>query len=287
VRVSISVTDYSWPSGTDQLAAELTRIAAAADDTGLSSLWLSDHLLQMTPGLDRDAAMLETYTTLGFLAARTTRVQLGALVSPVTFREPAVLIKAVTTLDVLSGGRAWLGIGAGYEADEAAAMGLPLPPQAERFDRLEETLRLAKQMWAGDTAPFHGTHYRLDEPVARPLPVRSPHPPILVGGTGERRTLRLVAQYADACNVFDIPDGGKTVRRKLDVLARHCADLDRPYDEISKSISTRLAAGESATVFADRCAAFAELGLDHVIVITDGPWSVDRVQTLADAVALG
>jgi alkanesulfonate monooxygenase SsuD/methylene tetrahydromethanopterin reductase-like flavin-dependent oxidoreductase (luciferase family) len=231
--------------------------------------------------------MLETYTTLGFLAARTTRVQFGALVSPVTFREPAVLIKSVTTLDVLSGGRAWLGIGAGYQADEAAAMGLPLPPQAERFDRLEETLRLAAHMWAGDTAPFHGTYYRLDEPVARPLPVRRPHPPILVGGTGERRTLRLVAQYADACNVFDIPDGGTTVRRKLDVLARHCADLGRPYDDVSKSISTRLAADESASGFADRCAAFAELGLDQVIVITDGPWSVDRVQTLADAVALG
>jgi F420-dependent oxidoreductase-like protein len=287
VRVSISVTDYSWPSGTNRLAAELTRIATAADDAGLSALWLSDHLLQTTPGVDRDGAMLETYTTLGFLAARTARVQLGALVSPVTYREPAVLIKAVTTLDVLSGGRAWLGIGAGYEADEAAAMGLPLPPRAERFDRLEETLRLAEHMWAGQTAPFLGTYYRLDEPVARPLPVRSPHPPILIGGTGERRTLRLVAQYADACNVFDIPDGGKTVRRKLDVLARHCADLDRPYDDISKSISTRLAADESASGFADRCAAFAELGLDHVIVITDGPWGVDRVQTLADAVALG
>ena len=145
-------------------------------------------------------------------------MRLGAAVSAVTFRPPSLLIKAVTTLDVLSGGRAWFGVGAGYHEDEASAMELPLPPVAERFERLEDTLRLALQMWSGDSAPFHGRRHHLERPVGNPLPLARPHPPILIGGMGERKTLRLVAQYADACNLFDIPDGGKTIRRKLDVL---------------------------------------------------------------------
>jgi F420-dependent oxidoreductase-like protein len=286
MRTSISITDFSWPSGPKNLANELARTARAADDAGLYAVWLADHLIQMMPGRDRDSEMLETYTTLGYLAGQTTHVQLGAMVSPVSFREPAILIKSVTTLDVLSGGRAWFGIGAGYQADEAAAMGLPLPPTGERFDRLEETLQLALQMWRGDTSAFHGTHYRLEEPINSPGSLRSPHPPIIVGGTGEHRTLRLVAQYADACNVFDIPDGGKTVKHKLDVLAKHCDDLGRPYDEISKTISTRLGADESAQQFADRCGAFAEWGIDHVMVIVQGTWTDQYVHTLGEAAAL-
>ena len=159
--------------------------------------------------------MLEAYTVLGHLSAVTGRIRLGVLVSPVTFREPALLVKAVTTLDVLSGGQAWLGLGAGYHLAEAEMTGLPMPPTAERFDRLDETLRLARRMFAGDPAPFEGVHYRATRPLNSPPPLSRPHPPILVGGTGERRTLPLVARHADACNVFDIPDGGATIRRKL------------------------------------------------------------------------
>jgi alkanesulfonate monooxygenase SsuD/methylene tetrahydromethanopterin reductase-like flavin-dependent oxidoreductase (luciferase family) len=227
--------------------------------------------------------MLEAYTTLGFLAARTERVRLGTLVTAVTFRPPALLVKAITTLDVLAGGRALFGIGAGYEADEAAAMGLPLPPVGERFARLEETLRIALQLWAGDTTPFAGAHYRLADPVLSPPPLTRPHPPILIGGTGERRTLPLVARYADACNVFDLPDGGATVRHKLGVLQQLCAEIGRPYDAIEKTISTRLAPGESAASFVERCRTFADLGIDHVGVITTGPWTDDAVATLAAA----
>jgi alkanesulfonate monooxygenase SsuD/methylene tetrahydromethanopterin reductase-like flavin-dependent oxidoreductase (luciferase family) len=162
-------------------------------------------------------------------------------------------------------------------------MGLPLPPVAERFERLEETLRIALQMWAGDESAFAGKHYTLDAPVHSPATVSRPHPPILIGGTGERRTLPLVARYADACNVFDIPDGGATVRHKLAVLAQLCSEIGRPYEEIEKTISTRLAPGESAESFVARCAAFVDLGIDHVGVVTTGPWTDEGVATLAEA----
>lgn len=281
----MSVTNFSWRPGGDALRTRLDAIAQAADEGGLDGLWVADHLLQADPYGARpgETEMLEAYTTLGYLAARTRRLRLGTLVSAVTFRPPALLVKAVTTLDVLSGGRALFGIGAGYEADEAAAMGLHLPAVPERFDRLEETLRITRQMWAGDETAFEGRHYTLGRPQGSPLPLARPHPPILIGGTGERRTLPLVARYADLCNVFDIPDGGETVRHKLSVLAGLCGEIGRPFDEIEKMIATRLGPGESAASFVDRCAAFVELGVDHVGVITTGPWTDEGVATLAAA----
>lgn len=285
MRVSISVTNFSWRDGHRGLAERLGDVAAAADEGGLHGVWVADHLLQADPYGARpgETEMLEAYTVLGYLAARTSRVRLGTMVSAVTFRPPALLVTAVTTLDVLSGGRAMLGVGAGYHGDEAAAMGLPLPPLPERFDRLEELLRIALRLWSGDESAFHGRYYALEAPVGSPAPVSRPHPPILVGGTGERRTLPLVARYADACNVFDIPDGGATVRHKLDVLRACCEEVGRPYDEVEKVISTRLAPGEPASSFADRCAAFAELGVEHASVVTTGPWTEADVATLAEA----
>jgi F420-dependent oxidoreductase-like protein len=287
MRVSINLTNYSWPDGPGRLGEVLGWLARAAEEAGIDTVWVADHLLQADPtaGPD-DTEMLEAYTTLGFLAARTERLRLGTMVTGVTFRPPALLVKAVTTLDVLSGGRAWLGLGAGYHGEEAEAMGLPLPPVAERFERLEETLRIAARMWAGDETPFAGTHYRLGRPVGSPPPVRRPHPPILIGGAGERRTLRLVARYADACNLFDIPDGGRTVKRKLEVLARHCQDVGRPYDAVEKTLSTRLHPGEAAGEFVARCAAAAALGIEHAVVITPGPWTAEALATLGAAVPL-
>jgi F420-dependent oxidoreductase-like protein len=281
MRISINITDYSWPG---DLGAALERVAVVADEGGLDTVWLTDHLIQAAPGSIPDSEMLEAHTTLGFVAAKTRRVRLGTMVAAVTYRQPALLVKSITTLDVLSGGRAWLGIGAGYQEDEARDMGLPLPPVAERFERLDETLQLAQRMWSGDSTAFHGRHYVLERPVESPQPLTRPRPPILIGGAGERKTLRLVARYADACNLFDIPDGGATVRRKLDVLARHCEDVGRPYEEIDKTVSTRLEPGESADAFAERCAQIAELGIEHAVVITAGPWSEDGVATLAAAV---
>ena len=284
MRISLSITDFSWSAST--LAARLSEIARAADDGGLDTLWVADHLLQADPNSPPDAPMLEAYTTLGFLAAGTRRLRLGTMVTSVTIRPPALTIKAVTTVDVHSGGRAWLGLGAGYAEDEARAMGLHLPPVAERFERLEETLRLATQMWAGDATAFHGSHYRLEQPIGSPAPLTRPHPPILIGGMGERKTLRLVAQYADACNLFDIPDGGETIRHKLDVLARHCDELDRHPDHIEKTLSSRLSPGESADEFADRCATLAALGIDHVVLVTSDTWTDAELEVLTSAAEL-
>ncbi|WP_116951285.1 TIGR03560 family F420-dependent LLM class oxidoreductase [Jiangella endophytica] len=283
MKVSISVTTYSWPGG--GLTDELTRVVRTADQAGIDTVWVADHLVQGDPASHLDDPMLEAYTTLGYLAGQTERVRLGTMVSAATFRAPALLVKAVTTLDVLSDGRAWLGVGAGYHGDEARMMGLFLPPTAERFERLEELLRLATQMWAGDESPFEGVHYRLDRPISSPSPVTRPHPPIVVGGTGEKVTLRLVAQYADACNLFDIPDGGQTVRRKLDVLARHCDALGRPFDDIEKTLAMALEPDEPAASFVARARAARELGIEHVGVIVRGAgWTERQIETVAAAV---
>jgi F420-dependent oxidoreductase-like protein len=288
MRTSISITNYTCPGGSSAMAGYLRDLAQSADETGIDTVWVADHLLQADPAAQLDDPMLEAYTTLGFLASASSRVRLGAMVTPVTFRPPALLLKAVTTLDVLSGGRAWLGIGAGYEGDEARAMDLPLPPIAERFDELEDTLELAHRLRAADDSPFHGRRHTLDHPLHRPLPVAEPHLPIMVGGTGERRTLRLVARFADACNLFDIPDGGATVRHKLDVLRHHLDDAGRAHDAVEVTISTALAPGEDAASFQRRCAEIAGYGIDHVVVITRGaPWDPHAIATVASAQGVG
>ena len=279
MRVSIAVTSFAWDDQ-EAIPEELRALVEAAEGTGVDTVWLSDHLLQADPNAPPDSAMLEAYTTLGYIAAATERVRLGTMVSAVTYRPAALLIKAVTTLDVLSGGRAWLGVGAGYLEQEARELALPLPPVAERFDYLEDTLRLACQMWAGEDAPFAGRRLRLERAFARPLPAQRPHPPILVGGSGERKTLRLVARYADACNLFDIPDGGTTIRRKLEVLRRHCDDVGRPFDEIEKTLSTRVGPDESAEAFVERCAGLTDLGIDHLVLHAAGDWTGDGVEQL-------
>jgi len=276
--VSISVTAYPGAGA----PAALTDLAQAADERGLHTIWVADHLIQADPAASVTDPMLEAYSVLSYLAAATRRVRLGAMVSPVTFRAPALLIKAVTTLDVLSGGRAWLGLGAGYQQDEAAAMGLPLPPVGERFEYLADTLRLAGQMWREDAAAFRGHRVSLDRPLCYPQPVSRPRPPILVGGTGERHTLRLVAEHADACNLFDIPDGGATLRRKLAVLRRHCETAGRDYGSVVKTVSTGLTPGEPASAFAARCAQLRSYGMDHVVVIARGrPLTVRDVELVA------
>ena len=285
MRVSVSLTNYSWPGGPAAIGTELARTVRIAEQAGVDTAWVSDHLLQADPTSNPDDEMLEAYTTLGFLAGQTQRIRLGAMVTNAALRQPAVLVKMVTSLDVLSAGRAWLGIGAGYHTDEAAAMGFALPPVAERFQRMEETLLIALHMWSGkDTTPIETAHYRLARPVTNPKPVRQPHPPILIGGMGESRTLRLVARYADACNMFDIPDGGRTLRHKLSVLADHCEAAGRAYQDIEKTVNTRLSAGESADSFVARCTALGELGFGHVTVITPGPWTEERLATLAEAI---
>jgi F420-dependent oxidoreductase-like protein len=279
MKLSASVTNFSWA---DPAADRLTSVAQAADDAGLDTLWVADHLMQADPTSADDEPMLEAYTTLGYIAARTTRIRLGTMVSAATFRSPALLIKAVTSLDVLSGGRAWLGLGAGYQHDEAAAMGLELPPVAQRFAALTDILELARKMWAGDDAPFDGHTVRAERPIASPLPATRPHPPILIGGTGKQRTLKLVAEYADACNVFDIPDGGTAVRGQLEVLAEHCAAVGRDYNTIDRTISTGIVAEEPVSSIVERFGRLADLGITHVVTIARG-----RPLTETDMATLG
>ena len=284
MRISLSLTNYSWRDGAPGLPSQLARVVRAADAAGLDTVWVPDHLIQAAPGSTLEEPMLEAYTTLGFLAAQPGTVRLGTMVSAATYRSPALLVKAVTTVDVLSGGRAWLGIGAGYHEDEARWMGLFLPPRAERFERLEDTLRVALQMWEGDDAPFEGARVRLERPINSPQAPTRPHPPILIGGMGEQKTLRLVARYADACNLFDIPDGGATITRKLAVLAEHCSTVGRRYEDIEKTVSTRLEDGESVASFVARCRALSALGIQHAVVITAGPWTDEGLSTLAAAI---
>jgi alkanesulfonate monooxygenase SsuD/methylene tetrahydromethanopterin reductase-like flavin-dependent oxidoreductase (luciferase family) len=281
MRVSISLTRHGWPGGPTGIRAGLSDAVTAAEEAGLDTVWIADHLLQVEPGADRTEPILEAGTTLGFLAGRTERVRLGAMVSAVTFRPPALLIKAVTTLDVLSGGRAWFGVGAGHAEAEAAAMGLPFPPTRERFEHLSDTVALALRMWSGDDSPFAGRRNRAAAPLGSPRPIR--RPPIMIGGTGERRTLPLVARHGDAANVFDIPDGGTTVRHKLDVLRRLCDAAARPYAEIEKTISSRWLPGTPPAELTARCAEWASWGLDHVVLITPAPWTPDSITELARA----
>jgi alkanesulfonate monooxygenase SsuD/methylene tetrahydromethanopterin reductase-like flavin-dependent oxidoreductase (luciferase family) len=281
VKLSLGVTNYSWSGGAAGTAGHLVDLAQRLDGTGIDSLWVPDHLLQMDPNATIEEPMLEGYTTLGFLAATTSHLRLGTMVTWASIGPPALLVKAVTTLDVLSGGRAWLGIGAGYRGDEAAMMGLPFVA-SERFSRLEETLELARRMWAADDAAWQGPHHMFERPLNSPPPVARPK--VLVGGMGERRTLPLVARYADACNLFDVPDGGPTLRHKIAVLAGECQAAGREPSDIEVSVSSRLAPGETVEAFIDRCRHLAALGADHVVLITSGPWRDDELAVAFAAV---
>jgi len=282
VKISIALTNYSWSDGPVQLTGHLLDLARRVDDGGIDTLWVADHLLQMDPTATIDEPMLEAYTTLGYLAATTGSVNLGTMVTWASIRPPALVVKAVTTLDVLSGGRAWLGVGAGYQRDEAVMMGLPFPDTAERFVLMEELLQLAVHMWDGDRRPFDGPRHRLEQPISSPEPVSRPR--VLIGGMGERRTLPLVARYGDACNLFDIPDGGATLQHKLEVLARACDAVGRDPQDIEVTLSSRLGSDETVGAFTNRCGQLAERGIQHIVLVTSGPWRQGELDIIFGAV---
>lgn len=257
---------FDIDGGPTAIAGELAAVGKAAEAAGATWLSFMDHFFQIEPtGLPAEANMLEGYTSLGYLAAHTTSVDLGLLVTGVTYRHPGLLAKIVTTLDILSGGRAVLGIGAAWFEREHLGLGVPYPPLAERFERLEETLQICNQMWdPADNGPFQGTHYKLAETLCSPQPINRPK--VLIGGGGERKTLRLVAQYGDACNLFgSSPDD---VARKLEVLRRHCDELGRDYDTIRKTILANNPRPEPDTLddFVTHMADYAELGIDTAII---------------------
>jgi len=230
MQIGLQIPLFTTPGGPATLGEDLATVARTADEVGFEYLAVMDHFFQIGVVGPPELEMLEAYTTLGFLAAHTSRVQLLTVMTGAIYRHPGILAKTITTLDVLSGGRAWLGIGAAWNEEESRGLGIPFPPVAERFERLEETLRICQQMWRGDESPYRGKHYQLDRPLNSPQALR--RPPIMVGGGGERKTLRMVAQYADACNLFATPD----VEHKLEVLRGHCERLGRPYEEILKTV---------------------------------------------------
>jgi len=235
VKVGLQIPRFDWPGNPGNTGKTLAEVSRRADAAGFSSLWVMDHFFQITPGLGAaDDPMMEAYSALNFMAGVTERARLGAMVTAVTYRVPGHLVKAVTTLDVLSGGRAILGIGAGWYEQEARGFGLPFPPLKERFERLEEALQIAHKVWTNDRSAYDGQHYHLAEPILSPQPLSKPHPPILIGGGGENKTLRMVAQYADACNLF-ARIGDDQLKHKLDILKGHCDKLGRSYDDIEKS----------------------------------------------------
>ena len=268
MEIGLHVVSFTWPDAPASIAPTLRGIAAAAEESGVSHLSFMDHWFQMEWMAPAEEPMLEGYTSLGFMSALTSTTTLGLLVTGVTYRHPGLLAKTVATLDVLSGGRGELGIGAAWYDREHLGLGVPFPSTSERFERLEETLQICFQMWSDDNGPFKSKHYELAETICSPPPISRPRPPVMIGGSGERKTLRLVAQYADSCNLFEV--GLEEVEHKLSVLRRHCDDVDRDYDTITKTMLTRADAFTDTDAFVSNIGKYAELGIDTAIFVPTG-----------------
>jgi F420-dependent oxidoreductase-like protein len=296
MKLGIGITTFPWPA--EQIGPVVSGIATAADEAGLDSLWVMDHFFQIRlSGLPPESPMPEAYATLGYLGGLTKRIKLGTLVTSVAYRHPGVLVKTVTSLDVLTGGRVIFGVGAGAPFNvepagpgttfEAEGLGIPFPSLAERFERLEEVLQIAHQMWRGDDRPYQGTHYQLVRPLNSPNSVQRPHPPILIGGSGERKTLRLVARYADACNLFDVPGSRfrDDIGHKLDVLREHCAREGRDFAAIEKTITSNVDFGEDPKAGAAALLAhlreLAAAGVDHALVSPRRAWDEATFDAIA------
>ena len=273
MKIGLQIPNFTYPDGPSKLGKNLADIARTADEVGFSSIWVMDHFFQIgdrarSMGLGpAEEEMLEGYSTLSYLAGITKNVKLGTFVTGVIYRYPGILVKTVTTLDVLSGGRAYLGIGAAWNEREAKGLGVSFPSVKERMERLEETLQIAKQMWSDNNGAFTGKHYQLAETLCTPQPLSKPHPPIMIGGGGEKKTLQFVAKYADACNLF-ARMGMDALRGKLDVLKEHCEKVGRDYSEIEKTTldTAHLAPDKmSAKDVIEECKALAGLGIQHAI----------------------
>jgi len=281
MKIGLQIPSFTYPGGTAVIGPRLADIAKTADDAGFASLWVMDHFFQIRGVGQPEEPMLEGYSALSFMAACTRRARLGTMVTGVIYRHPGLLVKTVSTLDVLSGGRAYFGIGAAWNEKEALGLGVPFPPLKERFERLEETLQIARQMWAGKVAPFEGKHYHLAETLNSPQPLSQPHPPILIGGMGEKKTLRLVAKYADACNLF-MADA-ELLRQKIDVLKRHCEEVGRNFSEIElTSLGTvNLAAGGMTPAqVIEKCQAMSSLGFQHLIFNMPNVYEIKPLETI-------
>ncbi|HMD90683.1 MAG TPA: LLM class F420-dependent oxidoreductase [Anaerolineaceae bacterium] len=267
MKIGLQIPKFTWQGGSIEIGRRLTDIATTADSVGFASIWVMDHFFQIQSVGNPEEPMLESYSALSFIAGCTQHARIGTMVTGVIYRHPGILVKTITTLDVLSGGRAYFGIGAAWFEREALGLGVQFPPIKERFVRLEETLQIALQMWSGKVDAYRGTYYQLAETLCSPLPVSKPHPPILIGGGGEKITLKLVAKYANACNLF-ARLGPDVLKHKLDVLKRHCDMVDRDYSEIEKTAlnTINLAPGAATTTqMIEECHRLSDLGIQHVI----------------------
>jgi F420-dependent oxidoreductase-like protein len=272
MKVGLQISSFTWPGGAEAIGPTLARVVQQADEVGFDSIWVMDHFFQIR-GVGRpEEPMLEGMAALGFMAAHSKQARLGLMVGGIHYRNPGLWVKATTTLDVLSGGRAWLGIGAAWNQEESRALGFPFPPLGERFEMLEETLIIAHEMWQGERGSersVDGRHYRAGRLLNSPQSISRPRPPIMVGGGGEKKTLRLVAQYADACNVFGSPEG---IARKYAILDQHCADVGRDPREIERSTLQGVRLGpaghartESAQQVVDRFGELWDAGAEHIV----------------------
>jgi F420-dependent oxidoreductase-like protein len=281
MKIGLQIPNFTWGTGQARIGGTLADIARAAEMAGFASLWVMDHFFQIPPVGPAETDMLEGYSTLSYLAAVTKSIKLGTMVTGVPYRYPGILVKTVTTLDILSGGRAYMGIGAAWFDREAVGLGTAWPSLGTRFELLEEALQIAKQMWSGNNGPYLGLHNRLEETLCVPQPLSRPHPPILVAGGGEKKTLRLVAQYADACNLFG---DAAMVNPKLEILKQHCGRLNRDYATIEKTTlgTAHLAPGQmTAKDVIAHCKALADIGVDHAI------FNMPNVQDIAPLEVFG
>jgi F420-dependent oxidoreductase-like protein len=287
VKFGLQINQFTWPGGAAQMGPTLARVGRTADDVGFDSIWVMDHFFQIRGLGPPEAPMLEGQTALGFLAAHTQRATLGLMVGGVHYRPPGLWIKMTTTLDVLSGGRAWFGIGAAWNAFESKGLGFAFPPLRERFEWLEDTLEMAHAMWSEGS----GTHGRLDgrritatHLINSPQSISRPRIPILVGGGGERKTLRLVAKYADACNLFgrDLD----TFRHKIDVLRGHLDELGRPHEEVEITVLAPTVDWEAQTAdeIVETFGRLAEAGAQHLIFAVRGVPDTTRLERVATEV---
>lgn len=286
MRIGLQIPSFTWPDGTAGIGTKLAEIGRTADQAGFASIWVMDHFFQIQPVGRVDEPMLEGYSALSFLAGVTERAKLGTLVTGVIYRYPGILVKTATTLDVLSGGRSYFGIGAGWFEREAQGLGVPFPPIKERFERLEEALQITKQMWSGKVGPYEGRHYHLTETLNSPQVLTQPHPPIMIGGMGERKTLRLVAKYADACNLFAY-GGPDVLRHKLSVLRRHCEDVGRDYEEVERTAlgTVNLApGGVTAEEVIEMCRGLGEIGIQHLIFNMPNVYEIKPLETFAERI---
>ena len=287
MRLGLQVPNFTWPNGQANLGDTFGLIAQRAERAGFYSMWVMDHFFQIGNVGPAENEMLEGYSALAFAAGRTNHIKLGTMVTGVTYRHPGLLVKTVTTLDVLSHGRAYLGIGAAWNEEEHRGLGVPFPSVSERFERLEEALKIAHQMWDGNEEPFDGKHYQLARPLNSPRPVQKPHPPILIGGSGERKTLRLVAQYGDGCNLF-ARLGDDVLKHKLDVLRDHCQTIGRPYEDIEKTTLNVMQLSRdgrngsmSPAAAIEHFASLAAMGIDQAIFSMPNVYDLEPFDLLA------